>query len=204
MTLSNERHGCSRDQVLVAHANEMITRTGFKSPKFAHRLNRMVVEALGAQAHDRKVPDLESIAGGDGAEFLKQADTWLKRVQRWLDGSVDFPAWLEEPWVLALEPEYRDRCTNELAARHGLVAVRQQSGDACPVMAFGQLVGHLGSTVEACGVVLADGKIDARDHQHLPQMIESLLAAESRCAELRRVAENVIADIRREKQLKAV
>lgn len=200
MTPSKPRH-CSRDQVLIAHAQEQIARTSFSTDHFAHALNTILLENLGDQADAKKVPDLRDTSI-DGAKYMRDAANWLKRVQRWLDRSVDFPAWLEEAWVEALEPEYRERCLHELAGRYGLLAVRELGGDACPVTAFGQLVTRMGSTVEACGQVLADGRIDANDVPLLPAMIDTLRAAESRCSELRRAAERVLDQS--PKQLKAV
>lgn len=191
MTLSKPRQNCSRDQVLIAHAQEQIARTATSTDDFAHALNTLLLQTLGDQAEARKVPDLSDTSIG-AAEYMKAANSWLKRVQRWLDRSVDFPAWLEEAWVEALEPEYRERCLQELASRYGLLAVRELGGEACPVTAFGQLVTRMGSTVEACGHVLADGLIDERDLPNLPAMIDALLAAESRCCQLRRAAENVL------------
>ncbi|MDW3712919.1 hypothetical protein [Pseudomonas sp. 2023EL-01195] len=191
MTLSKPRQNCSRDQVLIAHAQEQIARTSFSTDHFAHALNTILLETMGDQVDAKKVPDLRDTSI-DGAKYMRDAANWLKRVQRWLDRSVDFPAWLEEAWVEALEPEYRERCLQELASRYGLLAVRELGGDACPVTAFGQLVTRMGSTVEACGHVLADGLIDERDLPNLPAMIEALLAAESRCCQLRRAAENVL------------
>ncbi|WP_236213977.1 hypothetical protein [Metapseudomonas otitidis] len=201
MTLSKPRQNCSRDQVLIAHAQEQIARTSFSTDHFAHALNTLLLQALGDQAEARKVPNLADTSIG-AAEYMKAANSWLKRVQRWLDRSVDFPAWLEEAWVEALEPEYRERCLQELASRYGLLAVRELGGDACPVTAFGQLVTRMGSTVEACGQVLADGRIDANDVPLLPTMIDTLRAAESRCSELRRAAERVLDQS--PKQLKVV
>ncbi|MBO2925980.1 hypothetical protein [Metapseudomonas otitidis] len=200
MTPSKPRH-CSRDQVLIAHAQEQIARTATSTDDFAHALNTLLLQTLGDQAEARKVPDLSDTSIG-AAEYMKAANSWLKRVQRWLDRSVDFPAWLEEAWVEALEPEYRERCLQELASRYGLLAVRELGGDACPVTAFGQLVTRMGSTVEACGQVLADGRIDANDVPLLPAMIDTLRAAESRCSELRRAAERVLDQS--PKQLKVV
>lgn len=190
MTPSKPRH-CSRDQVLIAHAQEQIARTSLSTDRFAQALNAILLDTLGDQAETKKIPDLRD-RSLEIAKYTRDAANWLKRVQRWLDRSVDFPAWLEEAWVEALEPDYRERCLQELASRYGLLAVRELGGEACPVTAFGQLVTRMGSTVEACGQVLADGLIDERDRPNLPAMIEALLAAESRCCQLRRAAENVL------------
>ena len=83
---------------------------------------------------------------------------------------------------------------NELASRHGLLGARDQGGEACPVLAFGQLIARLGEAVEATGCVLADGKIDAQDLPLLPAAIDKLLAVESRACEVRRRMENVLAE----------
>ncbi|MDT4835320.1 hypothetical protein FQZ97_689800 [compost metagenome] len=193
MAPSNARH-TTRDQVLVAHAAEMIARTSFRTPRFAQALAAQLYLLAPQKAADSSVPDLDQLAAaGDAAPFLKASSSWLKRVQRWLEREIDLPSWVEEAWVQALEPEYRERCINELAARHGLIGARSLGGEACPQTAFAQLVTRLGQAVEAGSVVLADGKIDAADVQHLPEFIERLLAVESRACELRRQAENELA-----------
>lgn len=194
MTLSSSRQGMTRDQVLVAHAAEMIARTSFSQDRFAQALAAQLHELAPLKAAGSSVPDFALLAfAGDAAPFLKATASWLKRVQRWLTGEVDLPAWVEEGWVRALDEEYRERCTNELAARYGLVGARELGGDACPVSAFGQLVARLGAAVEAAGAVLADQKIDAADVPLLPEAIERLLAVESRSCEIRRAMENVLA-----------
>jgi hypothetical protein len=185
----------TRDQVLVAHAAEMIARTSLSQDKFAQALAAQLHALVPGKATDAGVPDFDALAAGnDVAAFLKGSGSWLKRVQRWLSGDIDLPSWVEEAWVLALDAEYRERCVNELASRHGLLGARELSADACPVLAFGQLIARLGEAVEATGGVLADGKIDAADLPHLPEAIERLLAVESRACEVRRRMENVLAE----------
>lgn len=195
MTKSNTRHSpMTRDQVLVAHAADMIARTSMSQDKFAQALSLALHQLMPAHCADKHIPDFERLAAGnDVATFLKASGAWLKRVQRWLAGDVELPAWIEESWVVALDAEYRDRCLNELASRHGLVGARAIEGDASPVGAFGQLVGRLGQAVELGSEILADGKIDASDVPQLPAFIEKLLAVESRSCELRRKAENELA-----------
>ena len=194
MTLSSSRQGMTRDQVLVAHAAEMIARTSFSQDRFAQALAAKLYELTPVKADDSNFPDFAQLAAaGDAEPFLKATASWLKRVQRWLAGDVDLPAWIEEAWVQALDEDYRERCINELAARYGLVGARALAGDACPVSAFGQLVARLGGAVEAAGAVLADQKIDAADLPLLPEAIEKLLAVESRACEIRRQMENALA-----------
>ena len=114
----------------------------------------------------------------------------MKRVQRLLSGDQELPSWMEEAWVAALEPEWRERCINELADRYGLIGARSAGVVGCPVSAFGQLVAGIGEAVERCSVVLADGRIDENDLQDLPGAIDRLLLVESKSFEMRRRMEN--------------
>lgn len=194
MTSSNSRQlPLSRDQVLVAHAAEMIARTSMSQEKFAQALSAQLHALVPGKAADAHVPDFEALAcSNDAASFLKASGNWLKRVQRWLNGDIELPSWVEEAWVQALDAEYQERCLNELASRHGLIGARAlESAAGCPVTTFAQLVTRLGLAVELGSEVLADGKIDLSDLPHLPAFIERLLAVESRAHELRRFAENV-------------
>lgn len=195
MTSSKPRQlSTTRDQVLVAHAAEMIARTSMSQDKFAQALAAQLHALVPGKAADAGVPDFDALAAGnDVAAFLKGSGSWLKRVQRWLSGDIDLPSWVEEAWVLALDADYRERCTNELASRHGLVGARELGGDSSPLPAFGMLIARLGQAVELGGEVLADGQIDHNDLHLLPAFIEKLLAVESRACELRRVAENELA-----------
>ncbi|MGA4634544.1 hypothetical protein ACPA5B_11750 [Pseudomonas solani] len=189
MTPSKPRH--SRDQVLKDHAQQMLSRSSISVQKFACRLNAILFAQIDEQLlAARKVPNLEQINEGPVEVFMTQSGNWLKRVQRWLSADVDFPSWLEESWVQALDPEYGERCIVELAARYGLVAAREAGSDGCPVSAFGQLVTRLGDAVTKCGQVLADGQIDAKDRPYLPAAIETLRFVESRSFEIRRGMEN--------------
>ncbi|MCO6057331.1 hypothetical protein NG726_11685 [Pseudomonas sp. MOB-449] len=196
MNTSNRRHlQMTRDQVLVAHAAEMIARTSLSQDDFAASLGRALYSLAPEKAAEKDVPDFEALAeSNDGPAFVRATGRWLKRVQRWMEkDGVEIPSWIEEAWVTALLPEYRERCINELARRHGLIGARALGTDACAISAFAQLVIRLGQAVEVGSEVLADGKIDSADLAHLPDFIEKLLAVESRACELRRRAENELA-----------
>ncbi len=203
MNMSNTRHPQTRDQVLVAHAAQMIARTSLSQDTFAQALSEQLHRLVPEKAAEKDVPDFKAMAAGnDTAAFLKACDRWLKRVARWLSGEVELPAWVEEAWVQALPGDYREACVNELASRYGLIGARALGAEACPVSAFGGLVRQLGLAVETCSEVLADGRIDADDLALLPALIRQLLAVESRACELRRLAENTLAAERRKTPLR--
>jgi len=183
----------SRDQVLVAHAAEMIARTGLSQDDFAQALSCNLHRQIPAKAVIKDVPDFEKLAqSNDSASFLRASGAWLRRVGRWLSGEVDLPSWIEESWVGALEGDFKDCCINELAHRHGLTGARELNGDGNPVGAFGQLVARLGNTVALGSEILADGRIDIEDLDKLPEFVDRLRSVEARCSELRTRAENVL------------
>lgn len=202
MNTSNSRQLLiSRDQVLVAHAVDMIARTGFSQDQFAQALSCHLHCLIPAKAIGKDVPDFQALAMGNDTEtFLKACGAWLRRVGRWLSGEVDLPSWIEEAWVQALEGDFQEDCLNELASRHGMTGARALSGDASPVGVFGRLVSRLGSTVSLGSEILADGRIDAQDLAKLPEFVECLRSAEARCSELRARAEEVLREHQREKQ----
>ncbi|KPB91383.1 hypothetical protein ALQ72_03594 [Pseudomonas syringae pv. maculicola] len=185
----------SRDQVLVAHAADMIARTGFSQDDFAQTLSVQLHCLVPEKAIAKDVPAFNLLAqGNDTVAFLKASGAWLRRVGRWLSGEVDLPTWIEESWVLSLDEDHQERCINELASRHGLTGARELNGDGNPVGVFGQLVTRLGATVQLGSEILADGQIDSADLEKLPEFVDRLRAVEARCSELRARAQNVIDD----------
>ncbi|QEY62521.1 hypothetical protein FXN65_10700 [Metapseudomonas lalkuanensis] len=185
MNTSNPRRTNTRDQVLRAYAQEQIARTSLSQDDFAQALSRTLHQKCHATADAERVPDFESdLLRNDTGEFIKAAGRWLKRVQRLLSGEQEMPCWMEEAWVAALEPEWRDRCVNELASRYGLTGARSQDGDFCPATSFGRLVKHIGGAVEACSAILADGQVDVNDAAELPGAIHELRSMIARAHEL--------------------
>ncbi|ETK19798.1 hypothetical protein H097_06567 [Pseudomonas sp. FH4] len=183
----------SRDQVLVAHAAEMIARTGFSQDDFAQALSANLHRQISSKAVSKDVPDFLTLAqGNDTTTFLRASGAWLRRVGRWLSGEVDLPTWVEESWVEALEGDFKDCCINELASRHGLTGARELDGEGNPLGAFGLLVARLGNTVALGSEILADGRIDREDLDKLPEFVDRLRSAEARCSELRSRAEAVL------------
>ena len=194
MNMSNSgQQSISRDQVLVAHAAEMIARTGFSQDDFVQALSSHLHRLIPEKAISKDVPDFKLLAKGNDSEtFLRSSGAWLRRVGRWLSGEVDLPSWLEEAWVDALEGDFQERCLNELASRHGLTGARALIGDANPVGVFGALVARLGNTVSLGSEILADGRIDIEDLDKLPEFVDRLRSVEARCSELRSRAESVL------------
>ncbi len=194
MQTSSSRHTVqTRDQVLVAHAQNQIARTSLSQDDFAQALSRELYLSIPDRAKEKVVPDFNSPdLTGDVSEFVKATGRWLKRVQRWLNGDQEMPSWLEESWVNALEPEYRDHCLNELASRHGLTGARQMTSDQCANKSFGALIRALGDVIDTGSEVFDDQVMCEQDLPHLPAFAKQCRQVEAKAGELRRKAEALL------------
>jgi hypothetical protein len=196
METSSPRHSAqTRDQVLVAHAANQIARTSLSQDDFAQSLAREIYVRVPAdKIKEAKIPDFyELVRLNDVGEFVKATGRWLKRIQRWLSGDQEIPSWLEESWVNALKPEFRDHCINELAGRHGLIGARQMRSDQCANKSFGALIRALGDVIDTGSEVFDDQVMCEEDLPHLPAFAEQCRQVEARAGELGRKAEALLA-----------
>ena len=194
MQTSSSRHTVqTRDQVLVAHAANQIARTSLSQDDFAQALSRELHLSCPEKAVAKEVPDFAALTlQNDVSDFVKATGRWLKRVQRWLSGDQEMPSWLEESWVNALEPEYRDHCLNELASRHGLTGARQMTSDQCANKSFGALIRALGDVIDTGSEVFDDQVMCEQDLPHLPAFAKQCRQVEAKAGELRRKAEALL------------
>ncbi len=195
MQTSSSRHTVqTRDQVLVAHAANQIARTSLSQDDFAQALSRELHLSCPDKAIAKEVPDFAALTlQNDVADFVKATGRWLKRVQRWLSGDQEMPSWLEESWVNALEPEYRDHCLNELASRHGLTGARQMTSEQCANKSFGALIRAVGDVIDTGSEVFDDQVMCELDLPHLPAFAKQCRQVEAKAGELGRRAEQLLA-----------
>lgn len=199
MQTSSSRHTVqTRDQVLVAHAANQIARTSLSQDDFAQALSRELHLSCPEKAIAKEVPDFAALTlQNDVSDFVKATGRWLKRVQRWLSGDQEMPSWLEESWVNALEPEFRDHCLNELASRHGLTGARQMTSDQCANKSFGALIRALGDVIDTGSEVFDDQVMCEQDLPHLPAFVKQCRQVEAKAGELGRKAEQLLASTQR-------
>lgn len=195
MQTSSSRHTVqTRDQVMVAHAANQIARTSLSQDDFAQALSRELHLSCPEKAIAKEVPDFAALTlQNDVSDFVKATGRWLKRVQRWLSGDQEMPSWLEESWVNALEPEFRDHCVNELASRHGLTGARQMTSDQCANKSFGALIRALGDVIDTGSEVFDDQVMCELDLPHLPAFAKQCRQVEAKAGELGRRAEQLLA-----------
>lgn len=198
MQTSSSRHTVqTRDQVLVAHAANQIARTSLSQDDFAQALSRELHLSCPEKAVAKEVPDFAALTlQNNVSDFVKATGRWFKRVQRWLSGDQEMPSWLEESWVNALEPEFRDHCLNELASRHGLTGARQMTSDQCANKSFGALIRALGDVIDTGSEVFDDQVMCEQDLPHLPAFAKQCRQVEAKAGELGRKAEELMKDAR--------
>ncbi|MFJ3486604.1 hypothetical protein ACIPL1_24845 [Pseudomonas sp. NPDC090202] len=191
----------TRDQVLIAHAQNQIARTSMSQDDFAQALSRQLHLTCAEKAIAKDVPDFDALTkANDVSEFVKATGRWLKRVQRWLSAENDLPSWLEEAWVDALQSEYRDHCINELASRHGLIGARHLESDQCANKSFGALIRALGDVIDTGSEVFDDQVMCEADLPLLPEFAKRCRQVIARAGELNVQAERILSASR----LKAV
>lgn len=174
----HQTHSSTRDSVLIAHASDMLSRTGMSKDDFADSLSRSLYALAPEKAVAKEVPDLEAMTRtADHQTYSRVSGSWVRKVQRWLDSSVEMPAWIEEAWVQSLLPEWRERCLIELASRYGLLAVRPASIEGMgPMKTFSGLMGRMGDVAGVGAQVFDDLVLDEQDACYLPELIAGLRA----------------------------
>ncbi|HZZ09805.1 MAG TPA: hypothetical protein VFE79_03860 [Paraburkholderia sp.] len=116
--------------------------------------------------HERVVKFHRGQGSTDSAFKAEKRNAQL--VQRFLDGTVKFPADLEESWVAALPDQQRTELVRELAARYGLAAARIPGHNGRhPVADLAAILRDAGDTATALAPAYADGKLDSDDRAHI-------------------------------------
>lgn len=173
MPMSDHRHP-SRDALLRDALGQLKEQRGIATERFARVLNGLAHAMCPTKAGD--MPCLSSFTEVS-EEYDHAVMSWNKRVQRWASGAVEFPAWLEEPWVSALE-ELDDSDTRiELARRHGFMGVRRPKAGDTPVCAFaalGAVSREMGEMMGSYTGLLEDGVLDENDAGAAPKALRDI------------------------------
>jgi len=171
--MSSTRHP-SRDALLRDALGQLKEQRGVSTERFARVLNGLAHGLCPAKTAD--MPCLASFTEVS-EEYDHAVMSWNKRVQRWATGAVEFPVWLEEPWVAALEELGDSECRIELARRHGFLGVRRPHSTDSPACAFAALGAVSRETGEMMGSftsLLEDGAIDERDASAAPDALKDI------------------------------
>ncbi|MDT8894214.1 hypothetical protein RSO41_06060 [Halomonas sp. I1] len=173
MPTSSTRHP-SRDALLRDALGQLKEQRGVSLERFARTLNILAHAMCPA-----KTEDMACLASFTevSEEYDHAVMSWNKRVQRWASGAVEFPAWLEEPWMTALEELGDTENRVELVRRHGFLGVRRpQAGEtpACAFAALGAVSREAGEMMGSYTGLLEDGVLDEQDAAAAPEVMKDI------------------------------
>lgn len=176
MPTSANRHP-SRDALLRDGLGQLKAQRGITLDSFALMLNDIVHATVPTKMGDQ--PAIRSFTTLDDASRVMSS--WRKRVERWFtdpqDGGTEIPAWLEEPWVTALEELGDEETRIALARRHGFLGVRapeSTANHATGFSALGAISQNTGLVMRSFPELLEDGVLDENDANDAPAVIEDL------------------------------
>jgi hypothetical protein len=157
----------TRAQVIAEHVTFALTRSALTERTYAQAVADLYHERT--PLHARTVPFQHSKDPYADSEANRQT------VKRMLDGRVRMAVDVEEALVLALPQPYRDHALTELSARLGLLAVHCPSHLAAGQQhQVGELLKHVGESMQRLAPLLEDGVIDARDAAYADSALREL------------------------------
>jgi hypothetical protein len=156
-----------RSRTILRHTRQAIKDDALKVLPFSERVAEAYLAATAPE--DRVVGLKEQGDTMDSALSAKKHNGVV--IDRLIKGVVKtFPADMEDPWVGALPQPHRQRCEQDLAARRGLVPVRDPRAAVTPAQQAGELsalLAEMGEVAIALAPIFADGKVDENDLEHI-------------------------------------
>lgn len=160
-----------RSRLICRRTREAIRGSGLCVQKFSTLVAENYIERVGID--DRIV---KFYAPGTTVKSLAETERANgSLVTRFLDGTVKFPADLEEAWIAALPLPFRESLVRELAQRYGLLGARMPEGSITRHVAdLADVLRDAGDVAKAMAPMLVDGKIDASDRPYLQASLSSV------------------------------
>ncbi len=164
----------TRPETLIAFTKLMMDETGTTVSEFSQNLiarylelvpeNQQIIDSL-------KLADEQETVDG----YIKVKDSTRRAVDRYLNGVVQIPVLLEEPWVAALPKAYRSRCCNELIRRYGKLAIEFASElNSGVLLKAAELMKESATAMESLVPIVEDGIINDDDHPFVNKAGEKL------------------------------
>ena len=154
-----DHYHLSLPQLLAVHFQRLLHETGLSQESFARGVR---------EQHERRVPpaarSIEWSTRPDPIDCMKRD---AEKVRRWLDDDVQarFPLEVFESFVMAFPDPRRMALQQEIAARAGLLVWPMPlGGDTQDCAELGALCEEAGEAIQSISGLLADGRIDEKDH----------------------------------------
>lgn len=161
------------------------TRTGTIARHVDHciRSTQLTWEAFGETVaehyHERTPLDMRRVKMCSDRDAVKRIRLNAQTVRRHLDGTTPLAADLEESIVAALPTFERIELERALLRRRGYLAVKISECDENAVICLETLAREVGDVFQALAPILADGKLDEEDREHIPLAVKELLDLEA-------------------------
>ena len=164
----------TRPDTLIHFARLYMEETGKTVADFSYDLINSYLQLVPEES--QTIDSLKLIDDEETAEgYLRVKDSTRRAVDRYLNGTVQIPALLEEAWVAALPPKYRIRCECELIRRYGKVVIElAEELDRNIVLNAARLMKESADALEALAPIIADSKIDENDRPYIKKAGDEL------------------------------
>jgi hypothetical protein len=162
----------SRSQLIAEHVLLAISRSALTERTYAQTVADLY--------HERTALHARSVTFASSADPYADSEANRQTVKRMLDGRVRMAVDIEEALILALPQPYRSHLLADLSHRLGLLAAPQpQPTPAGQQQQLGELLRHLGDTVNRLAPMLDDGRMDAGDAAHASAALAELDALQA-------------------------
>lgn len=166
--------GESRSQTILRHTKRAIHEGALKVLPFSEVVAERYLTDVAPE--QRTVPLHEQGEAMETALAAKKHNGQV--IDRLVRGAVKtFPADLEDAWVASLPQPFRDLCEQDLAARRGLVPVKDPRDGEPPAQQtadLSALLREVGASATALAPIFADGRVDAADLPHIGPALQQL------------------------------
>jgi len=158
----------TRSGVVLDYVRRYLAETSMSLSKYA----QVVVEVYHVRVPDPKQRVMQFHESADAVADYSANDQLIRRL---VSERVNFPADLEESFVLALAEPYQSECLQALAERYCCLAVKIPVAESCEDTAnLSRILKETGDVMSSLGPIFANGKIDADDAPHAKFALQQL------------------------------
>ncbi|HFT7528768.1 hypothetical protein [Stenotrophomonas maltophilia] len=180
-----------RSAVVFRHTTDAVRNSGHTDSSLAQAIAEQYMADV---APAERILHFHVGVDADSTEkALKSNGQLIARIR---NGTVKMPVDLEESWVRALPPHWRDACSRELAQRYGFLGARIPMMEPhAGVLAVARLSVEFGHTLEAITNVLADGRICPKDIPELRRALDEIGQLEAELVTAKRYVSGHLQDL---------
>ncbi|WP_052317791.1 hypothetical protein [Frateuria aurantia] len=187
----------SRKDLVRSIARDAFNAGDLNLMNYADRIQELYFTLIPPASQDTNLRQPCDDATGERFEADRRHNRQI--VERWVKGRVaEFPDDLEEPWVMALPDQWRDKALTELSARYGLLPAPIPSGGHTAAWT-GDIMQSMADVLRDFAPIAEDGVINHLDADDLPAFILSSAKAMGILSSMQRQASEALQEAERRK-----